>query len=152
MTWAVKDNMIQWIFGHIPRGQAIVELGSGDGTTRLLCEDYVLYSVEHDLKWLNKYPSQYIFSPICDGWYHPIFLRDNLPMEYRLLIIDGPIGTNRVGIIDFFYLFRRDIPIAIDDIKRPGEKKIIDFLVGLGYKIGYSDTSDSKRWLVMVPV
>lgn len=150
MPWEVRSSVIQWIFDHVPRGRAIVELGSGDGTTKALCHDYELHSVEHNAKWVHRYPTRYIHARLVNGWYDPKPLKDKLPSEYDLLIIDGPPCNDRRNIIKFFDLFRQDVPIILDDIERNGEIEILDFLRGIGYVTLHEDrTEKTKQWIVM---
>lgn len=147
--WSAELDMINWIKSSIQPGSVMVELGSGDGTTRLLSKNYILYSVEHDLRWVNKYAAaRYIYAPLVDDWYNEGILTSRLPDQYSLLIVDGPPSNCRPNIIHHLSLFR-NIPMVIDDIERPGEKRIIASLLGSGYEITF--TSNSKRWAVLTP-
>ena len=49
---------------------------------------------------------------------------NNLPKEYDLLIIDGPVGNNRGNFIHFIDKFKKDIPYVIDDTQREGDRKM----------------------------
>jgi hypothetical protein len=151
---AVNESMIFWIMNNFPAGSVIIELGSGSGTTKHLAE-YKLYSVEQDSLYLHRYQSEYIFAPLMpyDGklWYDNQIIKDNIPKDFKLLIIDGPIGDNRVNIIDFFVeLFSSVETIIIDDYNRPGEKRIFDFLLTQGYKLFFEGPKDEdKEWIVL---
>jgi hypothetical protein len=141
-----------WVKHNFPVGKVILELGSGDGTTRELCKDYVLYSVEHSLQWIGKYKSNYIPTKMVNGWYDPDDIVRLSPKNYDLLIVDGPIGKDRVNFIRFFDLFRKDVPIVLDDSERPGEKIIVKFLHDLGYiDIGGDRKFPKKQWVAMSP-
>jgi hypothetical protein len=143
-NWRALPSMINWIKGHVPLGRTILELGSGDGTTRELCRGYRLFSVEHNQEWLNRYPSHYIYAPLERGWYSGLS-RNVLPDLYDLLIIDGPPGKDREGIIQSFGIFRMDAAVVIDDVEREPEKRIIKFLL----ERGYTELARDKRWVAL---
>ena len=99
--WAIPIEAFKWILENIPKGSTILELGSGNGTKELV-KYYNVISIEENEKWVNVVPeSTYIYSPLkkypfvnkhscC--WYDDDKL-NNLPKEYDLLIIDGPVGN-----------------------------------------------------------
>jgi hypothetical protein len=47
-----------------------------------------------------------------------------LPKEYDLLIIDGPVGNNRGNFVHFMEYFKKDVPYVIDDTNRGGDKQM----------------------------
>ena len=68
----------------------IVELGSGNGTNRLVSE-YTVYSIEDDEKWGGYCEgSNYIHAPLINldeseepiRWYDPAILKNSLPESY----------------------------------------------------------------------
>jgi hypothetical protein len=134
----VCREMIQWIKDNIPTGNTILELGSGKGSTQHLCDDYILYSIEHEAKFLNKFKSTYIHAPIKDDFYDPEILKIQLPKKYDLLLIDGPPRkiyedgvsrkVGRRGFMNYTDLFYLDCPIIIDDIDRGRERHLIEDL------------------------
>ena len=76
--------------------------------------------------------SKYIHAPLKEYsyanpnsccWYDEQFLSE-LPNDYDLLIIDGPIGNNRGNFIHFHELFKKDIPYVIDDTNRETDKQM----------------------------
>jgi hypothetical protein len=149
----VRPSLIAWVNSNVPSGKAILELGSGDGTTKELCERYDLYSVEHSPQWIGKYKSNYIPTRMVNGWYDPDDLVRLSPKNYELLIIDGPIGKDRANFIHFFHLFRDDVPIILDDSERVGEQVIVRFLHALGYvDVGGDKKLPTKQWVVMKPM
>ena len=111
----------------------IVELGSGNGTNRLVAE-YTVYSIEDDEKWVGYCEgSNYIHAPLIDlddseepiRWYNPEILRDSLPESYDLVLIDGPAGKKgRSGLLTNLHLFRTDVPFVIDDTLRDHECQV----------------------------
>ncbi|MDA8680237.1 hypothetical protein N9Z48_00850 [Euryarchaeota archaeon] len=134
--WSLPEKAFQWIEEHIPFGSNIVELGSGHGSSRL-SENYQLWSIEHDNEWLNLSPSTYIHAEITSysvngregQWYNTEKIRNALPPEYALLIIDGPPSTiGRSGVLAFQELFNWDCHILIDDTHRPQDKLIANEL------------------------
>lgn len=129
--WALPEEAFSWIRENFPNGSTIVELGSGRGTIEL-CRFYNMYSIEQDEKWLNLANSNYIHAPLKDymnnlpgttGWYDDR-LFNSLPDHYDLLIIDGPVGINRINILNFIDRFKTEIPILIDDTHRAPDRKM----------------------------
>lgn len=152
MNAQVRDSLIDWVRRAIPAGSRILELGSGAGTTGRLGLEYDLHSVEHSPRWLGLYHSRYIPTTLVNGWYDPIPLKSLLPGAYDLLIVDGPIGEDRVNLIHHFDLFRRDVPIVVDDSERAGEREILRFLAGLGYaEVAWDRSAVCKQWTALRP-
>jgi hypothetical protein len=124
-----------FIFEHLPKGKTILELGSGDGSMRLVEAGYTVYSVEHNDAWMNRHKSvNYIHAPLKEHkqvkgfgkviWYDPSYLKD-LP-EYDLLIVDGPPGCEgRAGFLKYKELFNLDVPIVFDDLQRIDECRLV---------------------------
>lgn len=126
--WAISKELFEWILKHIPKGSTILELGSGNGTKELV-KFYNVYSVEHNIDWVNLVPeSKYIYAPLVDGWYDIEILKSQLPSHYDLLLIDGPVGKNRSNIIDNYEIFKTDIPVIVDDTNRENDKDMSIFL------------------------
>jgi hypothetical protein len=120
----MEKVVFDFIESNIPHGSVIVELGSGDVSTRFLSQKYSLYSVEQDERWLNKYNSNYFYAPIRNGWYSPEPL-SSLPKKFDLLIIDGPAGQgNRNGILSNLHLIDNHAKILIHDTNRKDEKDL----------------------------
>jgi hypothetical protein len=119
--WAISEDMIKWIINNIPFNSIILELGSGLGTIEL-SKFYNVHTVEHDEKWLNKTDKvKYIFAPLVDKWYDVEILKKELPKQYDLLIIDGPIHEKRLNILHNLTLFDFTGIIIIDDTNREGD-------------------------------
>ena len=129
------NELIEWIKENIPKGSTILELGSGKGSTQHLCDDYDLYSIEHEKKWLNKFNSTYIYAPIKDGFYDKDILKKKLPKEYVLILIDGPprkIDGKKIGRKGFgenLDLFNTDCIIIFDDSDRGRERKLVTSVI-----------------------
>ena len=117
----------------IPANSRIVELGSGNGTNRLT-KEYDVYSIEDNENWIGYCEdSNYIHAPIkkveYDGkevpWYDVEAIRNGIPEEYDLVLVDGPSGKiGRSGLLRNMHLFRSDVPFVIDDTLREHECQI----------------------------
>lgn len=124
--YMISKELLNWIESNVKKGSTILELGSGDGT-KLLSENYTMFSVEHNDKWVNKYDSTYIHAPIKDGWFDVNVLSNKLPENYDLILVDAPPAFTedaRMGFLHNIDLFNTNVPIIIDDIHRKGEKKL----------------------------
>lgn len=130
--WAISQEVIDWICQNYPKGARIVECGSGLGSYALALEEYEVYSIEHNRRWVNKYKHEklhYIYAPIRrrrrGGWYPVDPIKKGLPEKYDLIIVDGPTGRiGRYGFLKNIELFNSDLTIIFDDIDRPAEKKL----------------------------
>jgi hypothetical protein len=124
----ITEELFDWIVKTIPLGKTMIELGAGYVSTKFLSGKYKLYSVENNAKYLNVYPSTYIYAPIdtATGWYYRKALEEELPKEYDCLLVDGPAGEgNRWGFLHNLDLFRSDVPIVVDDTWRGAEKEML---------------------------
>jgi hypothetical protein len=125
----ITAPLFEWIRTHLPNGKHILELGSGSVSTRYLSEHYRLTSVEDNPLYWDKYPSHYIRACQVNGWYDLAVLEAELPKDYDLILVDGPVGSEpRLGFIKNVNLFRADVPIVIDDTWRATERKMADDL------------------------
>ena len=141
-NWSVEKALLQTVQKMLPVGGTLLELGSGYSTAWFVEQGYTIYSVEHDTVWLNKVPgAHYIHAPIdgwgrhnriprslgkrfpeATGWYNPKSLRKHLPKDYDLILVDGPPRDfGRVGFLVHLDLFRKDVPIVLDDMHRPDD-------------------------------
>lgn len=120
-SFSIGFNLYNYIRHHLDRDKTILELGSGE-VSGLLTLDYDVYSVEHDPEYLYTYPTNYIKTPIKNGWYS---LKKDMIPEYDLILIDGPpekIG--RGGILQNLDLFDLSKPVIVDDTHRRTEQQI----------------------------
>ena len=135
--WAIEKELIDFITKKIPRGKSILEFGSGAGTDVLL-ENYKVSSIEHDKVFLYKRGENHtsIHATIQNKWYHRNKVEDALNNEYDLVLIDGPPGALRKGILENLDLFQNnDKPVIFDDINRNLDKAImISFCNALNYQ------------------
>ena len=127
--WSIEEECFREIRRILPEGKTILEFGSG-WTTDLFSESYKVYSVEHDERWIGKYNSTYIHAPLVPDphgivWYDVEVLKRELPGEYDLILIDGPIvwqGNKKIrqGFFRNLDLFNlKGCRLVFDDIGRP---------------------------------
>jgi hypothetical protein len=134
--WAITEGLYRFIRKVLPEGSTILELGSGIGTGRL-SEHYKMISVEHDVDYLDLYPSVYIHAPIKEHkalknheystfWYDADILRPQLKgLKYDLLLVDGP-PVDRAGFVKYFDMFDPDVIIVFDDVNRRRDNKVMN--------------------------
>lgn len=140
-AWMMPIEAFEWIESNIEYGNTILEFGSGKGTKRL-CNNYEVFSVEHNVEWLGLAESNYIYAPIVlnenhiigneIGWYDPNPIREAIPKNISLIIIDGPpANIGRSGILDNLDLVIECDYILIDDMQRPREYELSQKLAEL---------------------
>lgn len=156
----ITESMFDWILLNIPKGKHILELGSGHVSTRFLSKHYVMTSVENDHEFINLYKSTYIYAHLVDGWYSLDVLRAQLPLDYDLIIVDGPVGSEpRTGFLKHLNLFRQDVPIIVDDVWREAERNMaVALSAKLGRTLSMGTTSEwalsmgtTSEWAVIMP-
>jgi hypothetical protein len=125
----ITEGVYKWIRAHLPDGKHVLELGSGDVSTWYLSEFYRMTSVEDKAEFLNRHPSHYIHAPLVGDWFDLAVLEAQLPKDYDMILVDGPVGSGpRAGFLKNLRLFRTDVPIVIDDTWREVERKMADEL------------------------
>ena len=125
LNWAaISNELFEWIYENLEHGKTILEFGSGTGTIELT-KYWNVYSVEQSAKWIGKAPnSNYIHAPIKGGWYDTNIVFNNIPEQYDLLLIDGPMGYQlRSGIDKYIDRFSENVPIILDDTHRIPDKE-----------------------------
>ena len=151
-AWAISKELFNYIVSVLPEGSTILELGSGWGTSEL-AKKYTMYSVENDKNWVGKYDSHYIYAPIVNGWYDTNILKQQLPKQYDLLLIDGPLGAiGRGKFLDNIDLFYTNVPIIIDDVHRIAE---LDLLNNVAAYLGRQTkiySGNHKKFGVILPL
>lgn len=128
-------EMFDYIVNTLPRGSVVLEFGSG-WASGMLSQHFIVYSIEHDEYWLNRFDTNYIYAPLKDDWYDPKFIKVGIPLNYDLIIVDGPPGYEknlRRGFLDFLFLFDCNVMIIVDDVDRENERKILE---ELGRRLG----------------
>lgn len=121
--WAISEEMFLWIKQEIPEGKTILEFGSGTGTIELT-KYWNVYSVEQNPIWVGKAPdSNYIYAPLNGDWYNPDIVFSQIPKDYDLIIVDGPMGQDlRSGIDQYWGKFNTDVPLLFDDTHRKKDR------------------------------
>jgi len=163
--WALDIAAIDWIREHLAPGSTILEFGSGAGTDAL-SEHYRMFSVENDPAWVGKYNSTYIHAPIVGGrgrirrgvgrrwgWYDTDILCREMPSDYDMILVDGPPGyIGRGGFLTNIHLFRRDVPILLDDTNRSEEMTLRDGVAAaLGRTWEEFKCASEKSFAVITP-
>jgi hypothetical protein len=134
MSYYIRPEILAYIRKTLPKGSTILELGSGTGTG-WLAADYKMFSIEDKLKFIGREDSTYIHAPLKEydipkfpnqtHWYDADILEKEMPKEYDMILVDGPSGDiGRGGFARFIHLFRNDVPILFDDIRRTDELRM----------------------------
>ena len=126
---SIDKELFDFIRSVLPEGKVLLELGSGWASGQF-SQYYTVYSIEHSLQWLGKYNTNYIHAPIKNKWYNPGILREKLPDNYDLILVDGPPGfagsaTNRYGFYTYLDLFKTDLTIVFDDVHRKADYELM---------------------------
>ena len=136
-SWAIEESLYNHIKTFLPEGKTIIELGSGTGTIELL-KHWNVVSVEHSEKYADRLTNTCIFAPLTEHkalknhegpmkWYDRDILIPALEgLEYDLLLVDGPPGDTRCGIVKYIGLFYPEVPMIFDDLQRSADRKIIN--------------------------
>tara|TARA_Y100000592_G_C5471401_1_gene319718 strand:+ start:2714 stop:3202 length:489 start_codon:yes stop_codon:yes gene_type:complete len=122
-SWAIPEEMFNWIKDNLEEGKTILEFGSGKGTIELT-KHWKVYSVEQNSKWVGLAPdSNYIHAPLKGKWYDPAIVFSQIPKEYDLILIDGPMGPHfRSGIDKYWDKFNTNVPLLFDDTHRKSDR------------------------------
>jgi hypothetical protein len=151
--WAIDKEVYDYIRSTLSVGSTILELGSGAGTGAL-AEHYTMYSIEHDMRWVGRFPSSYIFAPMNGKWYDVAAVREKLPDQYDLILIDGPIGSESDGRIGFLHnidLFNTTVPMIFDDTNRPGERRTFEAVLAYLHQTqGHRDHKIFERFSIIL--
>lgn len=130
---AMQDKALELVGPHAH----VLELGSGEGTKRLVEMFRKVTTVEHDKQWLDVADgAEYLYAPLkpyhdsffyqATYWYDDRVIRRQLPSDYDLIIVDGPEGSHgRGGFHTYLDLFRTDVPILFDDVFRLWENRLM---------------------------
>ena len=143
----------------VPAHGKILELGSGEGTGVLKNMGYLVYSIEHDVKYFGRALSagyDVVYAPLKDGWYDTSIVKRYAPRDYDLLIVDGPVGSSaRIHLMKHLHLFRSDVPWLIDDTHRPHEAKMAEVIAReLNFHLEAVETTNEigKQFCILTPL
>jgi hypothetical protein len=119
----ITKDLYEFILRALPLNSLVLEFGSGEISTKKLSKLHNVYSIEHDVNYLDLYDSTYIYAPIKNGWYDDVPIRQaNIPSFVDLILIDGPNGhIGRSGILKFLDLIPDTANLIIDDTNRLSE-------------------------------
>lgn len=129
--WAAPAEIHDFIEGYFCCSARVIvlELGSGSGSATLVNKSWVesVHSIEHDPEYVGKHPGvNYIHAPIVNGWYDTRVLREQLPEQYDVILVDGPPGAiGRGGLFSNLDLFDTTKPMVFDDVHRQPEQELI---------------------------
>lgn len=98
-NWSIGVEIFNWISSNLEKDKIILEFGSGVGT-KDLAKYWKIFSVEEDVAWVNKYHNKYIHAPIVDNWYDLKAIKNNMPVQADLILVDGPAYGKRIGFFD----------------------------------------------------
>jgi hypothetical protein len=131
--WAIDVEIADWVTDR--NLKRVLMLGSGEGSLGLAERGHIVYAIEDEPDYLDKYEHEnlnYIYAPLRPYhhkhhvdyfWYNHMILQEILP-NYDVLIVDGPLGSpNRFGIYHHFKLFKDNTPMIFDDVNRRVEYK-----------------------------
>lgn len=118
--WSIEKELLNYIKRILVKGSSVFEFGSGKGTEALLV-DYDVTSIEHNIDFCFQRASNHncVFAPIVNGWYDLDIVSSVLSEEFSFVLIDGPPGDLRYGILNNLKLFEGIEAIFIfDDVHR----------------------------------
>jgi hypothetical protein len=128
--WSIELELFNWLELNIPKNTNFLEIGSGEATQFLL-ENWNLTSIEENIEWVDKYNSNYIYSPIKDNWYDLKIIKENINTDFLTILVDGPAYGERNGFfknIDYFLKLNPRF-IILDDVHRDEDKLCYDRLI-----------------------
>ena len=145
----IPRKLFDFVREKLPDGSSILEFGSGAGSTYEFSKYYNLYSIEQDAKYINKYNSTYIYSPIKCGWYDVEILKKTLfNLKYDLVLVDGPVGSLtsnlRLPLADNLHLLDlKNKWLICDDTHRETEQVLLQ---RLKEKLSYTEEHESEMF------
>lgn len=149
--WSIDKSLYDWLVLNLESNKVILELGSGL-STKYLCENWKVYSVEESEDWINKSESNYIFAPIVNDYYDLKLLSDNLPVNVDCILVDGPAYGNRARFHDNINIFLNLNPsiIVFDDVDRKYDYELYiivkDYLINNSYDIESDLVTENKQF------
>ena len=120
--YAIGKNLFTWLVSHLKKDSTILEFGSGTGSHEM-GKLFNVYSIEQNREWVNKYDNvSYIYAPIdpSTNFYESSFL-PLVPDQYDVVILDGPAGFGREGVLNYIKDLNTNVPWVIDDCHRFAE-------------------------------
>lgn len=126
--WALPQEAHEFLIAHVPSRATVLELGSGEGTARLVRAFDRVFTVEHDPAYVGKIEgAHYIHAPIVEGWYAPGQIVTALAAagaQPDVVIVDGPPGSiGRAGLLCYPGIYKV-APLLVDDVHREAEGRL----------------------------
>ena len=143
--WCLAKETVDWIDKNIKHGSTILELGSGEASYQL-SKRYKIYSVEHDPSYLNIHENvNYVYAPLFKTefskfcWYNYKNIKiavEGFGIKQSLLIIDGPIGHDRLNYLCYMKKcgISLDCYIIVDDTNREADNLLAQTLACMLYR------------------
>lgn len=118
-VYSISKELFDCIGYYIPSGSTVLEFGSGFATGEL-CKKYSVISIEDDERFLNLYPTHYVYAGrtrVPYNWYDMDEIKKSLTMGYDAVLVDGNSDDGRLkGLIANSDFFNWDIPWFFDDL------------------------------------
>lgn len=122
----IEKPLYDYLINRFNKKTKMLELGSGEVSTRVFSEYFDLISIEQDKTWINKYSANYIYAPIKNNWYDVDYLSD-ISKDYSIVFVDGPSGTgNRSGLLNHLDMFNTDCLWVFHDTYRVAEIQLVE--------------------------
>ena len=133
--WSLCDGVLSSAELLTGKNSNILEFGSGNGS-RILSEHSNVYSVEHDVKFVNMFENvNYIHAPLVNikpingfnemKWYDIGCIKRLIPKNIDLIIVDGPPEKyGRSGLLNHLDMFSENTIWIIDDVLREKDQKL----------------------------
>lgn len=143
----IEKCVFDYLINRFAKGTKMLEFGAGDVSTKAFSQYFELTTIEQMNEWIGRYPSKYIHAPLRGDWYDRNYLL-NLPKDFEVIFVDGPLGDKRQGVLNNLDLFNTDCVWVFHDIYRPTERKLaVDFANITNKKINFYE--DCDYWAVV---
>jgi hypothetical protein len=135
----IERSCFEFILKNIEIGSGIIEIGSGYCSTKAFSKFYKLTSIDDNIEYINIYDDvNYIHAPITgtitlppvispfkNSWYDVKIIVENLPDDYKMVFVDGPLGSgNRGALLNNLNIFKKDTIFIFHDTYREHEIKL----------------------------
>lgn len=140
----IEQCLYEYVINTFKKKSTMIEFGSGLVSTKVFSDYFNLFSIDDNVKYINKFNCNYILASIKDGWYDADIVFKNIPKVYDVVFIDGPSGTNnRNGILEHVDKFSVDATYIFHDTYRHAEKELCKkFADKIGKKIKFFEVGD----------
>ena len=138
-SWSISNNVVEFILSNLKNDSTILEFGSGEGTG-ILSNNYNMMSIEQNKQYVDKYNSEYLYAPIVNGWYDVDKVLSFLENKtYDAILIDGPVGNNRIKMFSIIDKLNTGVLLIFDDIDREKDMENANkFSEAVGRKLNIS--------------